>query len=368
MAFRIPTRTVVGPGSVLDLSRIVGHYEAGAAVVVTDEGLSATHIPRTVSGQLETAGFRPLVLTGVSPNPRVPEVDAMAGEARAFRPSLVVAVGGGSVLDAAKGVALLLTNPGSAGDYEGRNRFRRAAAPLVAIPTTCGTGSEVTWVSVLSEPASRRKISIKGDGLFPEWAVVDADLLKTLPAHLVAATGMDAITHAVEAFIGRAANPVSDALAASALALLVGNLEAAVEDVAGNAKAREAVMRASTLAGLAFGNADVGPVHCLSEAIGGRHDLPHGLLNAVLLIPVLEYLGDSAAPRLAQMGKESGVGDVPHALASLGRAVGIPEFPDLSVPEDDFRAIAESAESNGSNPSSPRRMAVDDYLRILSSF
>jgi alcohol dehydrogenase class IV len=318
-----------------------------------------------VCGFLESAGFRPRLLLDVSPNPRVADVDRMAETARALRPSIVVAVGGGSVLDAGKGVALLVANPGSCADYEGSNKFARPAAPLIAIPTTCGTGSEVTWVSVLSHADQRRKISVKGDGLFPDWAIVDSDLLKTLPSSLVATTGMDAATHAIEAFIGRASNPASDALAASAVRLISEHIQGAVLDIAGNDADRDGVMRASTLAGMSFGNADVGGVHCLSEAIGGRHDLPHGLLNAVLLVPVLRYHGEAAASRLALLGRLSGVGDVVRRMEALCATVNIPEFSGLGIPEDDFAAIAAAAEANGSNGSNPRDMAVVDYLAIL---
>ncbi|MFT5144968.1 MAG: alcohol dehydrogenase [Rhodothermales bacterium] len=355
----------MGPGSLAELTHIAGNYDAGLALVITDPGVSTTDIPMRVCGFLETAGFRPMVLLDVAPNPRVADVDRMAESARPERPSIVVAVGGGSVLDAGKGVALLLTNPGSCADYEGRDKFGRPAAPLIAIPTTCGTGSEVTWVSVLSHTEQRRKISVKGDGLFPDWAIVDSDLLKTLPAHLVASTGMDAATHAIEAFVGKAANPASDELAAAALRLICGHIEGAVSDIEGNHEDRDAVMRGSTLAGMAFGNADVGGVHCLSEAIGGRHDLPHGLLNAALLVPVLRYHGEAAAARLLEIGRLSGIDDVLARLEALCAAVGIPAFGALGVPEDDFASIAAEAEANGSNASNPRVMRAVDYLTVL---
>lgn len=367
LAFRLPTRTLLGPGSLRQLPEVLGHYDAGTAVVVTDPGVYQTGLVDRVSGLIETAGFRPWVLDQVAPNPRVSDVDAMADSCRRQPISVVVAVGGGSVLDAAKGVALLLTNPGHIATYVGKNRFRSPAAPLIAIPTTCGTGSEVTWVSVLSDTAARRKISVKGDGLFPEWAVVDSDVLKTLPAKLVASTGMDTATHAIEAFVGRAANPVSDELAASAWRLVSMHLVDAVTDIGKKDDARDGIMRASTLAGMAFGNADVGGVHCLSEAIGGRHDLPHGLLNAVLLAPVLRYHGDAASDRLEDLGRLSGTGDVLRRIDALIGAVQLPAFGSLGVPPGDFAAIAAEAEANGSNGSNPREMDAGDYLQILRS-
>ena len=142
--------------------------------------------------------------------------------------------------DAAKAAAMLLPNGGSCRDYEGKNRFTRAPLPFVAIPTTCGTGSEVTWVAVITDPDRSWKMSLKGDGMFPDWALVDADLIATLPASLVAWTGLDALTHALEATTCRAANPASDALAEKAISLLLRYLRRAVADVAGDAEAREA--------------------------------------------------------------------------------------------------------------------------------
>ncbi len=366
MAFRLPTRTIVGPGSLKQLGTVLGDYEAGTALVVTDPGLGKTDLPRRVCGFIETAGFRPWVLDEVKPNPRVADVDAMAAQVRGHAVQVVVAVGGGSVLDAAKGVALLLTNPGSIRDYEGRNQFHTPAAPVVAIPTTCGTGSEVTWVSVLTDSRQRRKISVKGDGLFPEWAIVDSDVLISLPADLVAATGMDAMTHAIEAFIGRASNPVSDELAISAVTLLLEHLGAAAADIGANAAARDAVMRASTIAGMSFGNADVGPVHCLSESIGGRHDLPHGLLNAVLLLPVLEYYGDDVETRLSELGSRCGRPDLRMAIRKLTVQLGLPAFGRLGIDVQDFEAIARAAEANGSNSSAPRPMTSQDYFDLLN--
>lgn len=367
MTWRLPTRVIVGPGSLRQLPIVLGDYEAGTALVITDPGLGTTDLPRRVCGLIETAGFRPWVLDEVKPNPRVSDVDGMANQAKGQGVQVVVAVGGGSVLDAAKGVALLLTNPGSIRDYEGKNQFRTPAAPVVAIPTTCGTGSEVTWVSVLTDAEQRRKISVKGDGLFPEWAVVDSDVLMSLPAGLVAATGMDAMTHAIEAFIGKASNPVSDELAIGAVTLLLEHLGAASADIVGNSEAREAVMRASTIAGMSFGNADVGPVHCLSESIGGRHDLPHGLLNAVLLLPVLEYYGDAAEARLQMLGHRCGEQDLCRAIGTLVSELGLPSFSALGVDAQDFEAIARSAEANGSNPSAPRTMSSGDYFNLLNA-
>jgi alcohol dehydrogenase len=231
----------------------------------------------------------------------------------------------------------------------------------------------VTWVSVLTVEERQAKISVKGETMFPDWALVDADLLRTLPGRLVAWTGADALTHAVEATTCRLANPVSDALAEKAVSLLLRYLRRAAADIAGDGEAREAVMRASTLAGLAFGNADVAAVHCLSETLGGRWNLPHGLANAVLLAPVTRYNLAACADKLATLetalppGSGSGAEGVLGAIEDLVRDLGIPSFRDLRVPAEDHPWIAERAARNGSNPSNPREMGPEQYLEVLGS-
>jgi alcohol dehydrogenase len=211
-----------------------------------------------------------------------------------------------------------------------------------------------------------------------------ADFLSTLPARFVAWTGLDALTHAVEATVGRAANPVSDALAEAAIGLLAGHLERAVADP-DDATARAQTMRAATLAGLAFGNADVAGVHCLSESLGGLYDVPHGLANALLLVPVLRHLRPSVDRRLAELlpllgeeGGEEGGGEgggdatarADEALERVARlvaALDLPPFADFRVPAEDHPRIAALAVSNGSNPSNPRPMDETDYRAVLAA-
>jgi len=237
------------------------------------------------------------------------------------------------------------------------------------VPTTCGTGSEVTWVAVLTDGERRTKISVKGTQMFPDLALVDGDVLSGLPPHLIASTGLDAVTHALEATTGSRRNPVSDALAEKSLALSFAFLARAVRDPRGDGEAREGVMRASTLAGLAFGNADVAAVHCLSESLGGLYDVPHGLANALLLAPVLRAHGDHVARRLEELAPLScpagGARPFLDQLEELIGGLGLPGREALGIVPGEERSIAERAAANGSNPSNPRPMGVDEYLEIL---
>ncbi len=381
IGFRLPTHVQIAPGALGQLTTVLQQMDgARAALLLVDPGLSATPWPAAATEAVRTSGITVETFDAIEPNPRTTTAEAAADRARAAGPGcVVVGLGGGSALDAAKAAAMLATNTGPASSFVGHNRFQHDPLPFIAIPTTCGTGSEVTWVSVLSDATARTKISLKGDGMFPTQALVDADLLRTLPAHLVAATGVDALTHALEATTGRVANDVSDALAETAIRLLFQYLPRAVADIGGDDEARAAVMRASTLAGIAFGNADVAAVHCLSEALGGLYDVPHGLTNAILLAPVLRFNQPFVDGRLASLldvvePAHGGGGTVAERAAffldrldALLTAIGIPSFGVLGVPSDGFPVVATSAEANGSNASNARLMTANDYATILQS-
>lgn len=376
MPFRVPTQVTLSPGCLRDLPAAVASLNPGSVLLALDPGLAATPWPDRARAILHEKGFSISIFDRIEPNPRAATVEAMAEAARAAGAAVIVGLGGGSVLDAAKAAAMLATNSGRLADFEGRNRFCHPALPFIAIPTTCGTGSEVTWVSVITVPERRAKISVKGDGMFPRAALVDPDLLTSLPSSLVAWTGIDALTHALEAVTGRLANPASDALAGRAIELLCRFLRRAVADIAGDSEAREAVMTASTLAGLAFGNADVAAVHCLSETLGGLYDVPHGLANAVLLVPVLRSHGAAIEAKLAELerpvtGGETEApaavraGRVLDALEALVEGLRVPRFATFGAPPADFPDIARRAVANGSNASNPRAMGEEEYLAIL---
>ncbi len=379
--FRAPTRLVMAPGALAQLPEIVAGYFSdqppGRVVLVTDPGIEETGIPEHVWQALAEIDVEAITFDDVEPNPRAATVDRLAAWSKEEGASLVIGLGGGSVLDAAKAAAMVMANGDApVAGYEGRDRYAEKPLPFIAIPTTCGTGSEVTWVSVLTVEERHAKISVKGETMFPDWAIVDADLLRTLPGRLVAWTGADALTHAVEAVLCTVANPVSDALATAAVALLLRYLRRAAARIDKDAEAREAVMRASTLAGLAFGNADVGAVHCLSETLGGRFDLPHGLANAVLLAPVVRSHLPACAERLATLeaalppgsgNRGQGAEGVLQEIDELVRDLGIPRFRDLGIPAEAHPWIAERAAQNGSNPSNPRAMGPAEYLELLAS-
>ena len=371
MLYHMPTRIIFGPGAISGLSGVVkDKLRSSRPLLVTDRGVvQAGIVERTLSGLQVIPTF-----DGVEPNPRHTTVDRGGEVARKIKPDLIIGLGGGSVLDAAKAVALLATNPGRIEEYEGRERYKNAPLPVLAVPTTCGTGSEVTWVSVITHTERRFKMSIKGPLMYPEVALVDPDLLQTLPPALIASTGLDALTHAIEAYTSKPASYLTDVLASEALRLIFRHLPAAHQDIGHNSEAREGLMLGSLLAGMAFGNSDVGAVHCLAESIGSLYDTPHGVANAVFLPYVMEfnlpdardkYAAVAAAIGLEPSDKNEAAGALIRKIKDLSRSLSIPFFQDLGIPECDFVAIAQKSFENNSNPSNPREASAEDYLAIL---
>jgi len=372
MEFHLPTKVIFGPGVLSRLKEVVkDEFKASKILLVTDRGIMDAGIGSQVLSQ-----FKGIPLfDGIEPNPKSPTVNRGGELARKIKPDLVIGLGGGSSLDAAKAIALLATNRGNIEDYEGKGKYKAPPLPVLAIPTTCGTGSEVTWVSVVTHTKRLFKMSIKGPHMFPSVALVDPDLLVSLPSPLFASTGMDALTHAIEAFTVRKATCFSDIFARYALKLIFGSIKEACENIKDNGEAREKMMLGSTLAGIAFGNSDVGAVHCLAEAVGGLYDLAHGVLNSVFLPFVMEFNLPAAKGKYAEIAELMGIKQKDKHLASqeliqkikdLSRSLNIPSFKDLSLKENQFPVIARKAFQNNSNPSNPRETKFEDYLEILS--
>lgn len=373
MQFQNPTRVVFCSGSIAQLGKIVHEdLQAKNPFLVTDRGVEEAGIPRSVISQLP--GIQ--VFNTIEQNPKHLTVDRGGEIVRQSRPDLIVGLGGGSVLDAAKAIALLATNPGNIEDYEGRGKYKIPPLPVLAIPTTCGTASEVTWVSVITHTERKFKMSIKGPLMFPAVALVDPDLLITLPPALVASTGMDALTHAVEAYTVKPASFMTDIFARESLFHIFGSIEAAYRDIKTNSEAREGLMKGSMLAGFAFGNSDVGAVHCLAESIGALYDIAHGVANAILLPYVMEYNLPVSTKKFAEIARIVGIDteDDGEAARSLIRKVkdlsctlNIPSFKELGINENDFPEIAQKSFENNSNPSNPREVLPQDYMDILST-
>ncbi|MEE4363327.1 MAG: iron-containing alcohol dehydrogenase [Desulfotignum sp.] len=369
MQYHMPARLYFGPGEIQQVSTVI---EAENPVLVTDKGVAEAGLLEPV---LDRLGKIPVFDT-IEANPKSDTINKIAAELRRHKPDLVIGLGGGSPLDAGKALALLATNPGDIQDYEGKEKYAVDPLPFAAIPTTCGTGSEVTWVSVITDVERKFKMSIKGPKLYPAVSIVDPDLILTLPKPMIAATGMDALTHAVEAYLAKPATLITDTHAVKAVGLILGSIEKAFADIQANARHRENLMYGSMVAGLAFGNADVTAVHCISESIGALYDIPHGVANAMFLPHVLDYNLPACTRKMAALARTTGIDAASDDQAAkmfiqkikdLSKALEIPAFQDLNIGSDQFQLIADMSFKNNSNASNPRDLGPADYRNILEA-
>jgi alcohol dehydrogenase len=372
MRFQVPTKVYFGPGKITQLKNIVeAELQATRPFLVTDKGIRESGIAEKVTFLFPDMP----VFDEIEQNPKHPTIDKAGNLVRELRPDLIIGLGGGSALDAAKAIALLATNPGSIEDFEGLAKYRVPPLPVLAIPTTCGTASEVTWVAVITHTERKFKMSIKGPLMFPAVALVDPDLLTTLPPALVASTGMDALTHAIEGYTVKPASYITDIFARASLKYVFQSIEEAYDDIQGNTKARERIMLGSMLAGFSFGNSDVGAVHCIAESVGSLLDTPHGVANAIFLPYVMEFNLPVSARRFAEISRLAGIQeDDDHEAArmliqkikNLSRKLQIPTAKEVGLEEAHFPEIAQKSFANNSNPSNPREVNVEDYMQILS--
>ncbi len=373
MMFHMPSRLYFGSGEINNLKLIIDDYlKAKNPVLVTDAGIVKSGLLEKILPQLP--GIK--VFDQIEANPKSDTINKIAKEMRALAPDLIIGLGGGSPLDAGKALALLCTNDGNIEDYEGREKYKQDPLPFLAIPTTCGTGSEVTWVSVITDVNRKFKMSIKGPKMYPAVSIVDPDLIQTLPPSIIASTGLDALTHAVEAYLSKPATLITDNHAVKSVQLILGALEEAYTDIKNNHKDRENLMFGSTIAGFAFGNSDVTAVHCISESIGALYDIPHGIANSVFLPHVLAYNMPECYEKMAKLARFSGITEQDDREASkafirmikgLSERLQIPQFKDLNIGKDQFERIADMSFMNNSTPSNPRVLQKKDYLNILEN-
>lgn len=378
--FSIPTQIHFGPGAARQAgplaSRMIAERQPGAApaaLVIVDPGVQAAAWLKDLLASLKAAGVSARLFSEVKPNPREEDVQAAAALLQQEGMGVVIAIGGGSTLDTAKGAALLAAHGGRIGDYAGWGLVPGPVTPLIAIPTTAGSGSEATSWAVITAGDTHAKLAIGDPRLAPAIALVDPNLTLSLPPGLTAATGMDALTHAIEAFLSPLSNPVNDLLALESIRLVAGNIRQAVAD-GQDLAARGAMMLAATLGGVAINHADVAGVHCLSEGMGSLYDAPHGLLNAILLPYLMAYWLEADAEgavceRFSRIAQAFGAPPQPaEAVArvkALIRSLDLPTLPQVGVQRADLPRLAALAEANVSNLSNPLPMAAADYQTIL---
>lgn len=284
----LPNNLVFGVGAVEKVGEKAKELGKSKALVITDKGIVGAGLLERVLTPLEQAGLKAHIFDQIEPNPRDHTVSKAFEFGKKKEVDLIIGLGGGSPVDAAKAVGVLMTNPGTLQDYLRGTAVKNPLPTLIAIPTTAGTGSEVTQFSVVTDTERSFKAGIANPYLIPKVAIVDPSLMESMPPSLTAATGMDALTHAIEAFVSVNAQPFSDAMALHAIRLIGMYLRPAVAN-GSNQEARSQMAVASTLAGMAFSNAGVGLVHAMSHPLGGRFDVPHGVANAILLPLVMRF-------------------------------------------------------------------------------
>lgn len=287
-SFNVVRRIVHGFGSVQSVGAEAKRLGAESVLVITDPGVKNAGILDVLVKALEGAGLRTAVFAEVEPDPKIEVVEASMNTARTVKADVVIGLGGGSSLDIAKATSVLLTNEGPIDKYFGMELVPKPGLPLLLIPTTAGTGSEMTSISVLSDTKNNVKKGIVSEHMFAKTVLLDPELTLGLPPALTATTGMDALVHAIESYTGVQATPFTDVLNHQSITLVANNLRKAFAN-GSNRQAREGMLYASCLSGMAFSNTQNGLIHAIALAIGGRFHLPHGLLTAFICPWVMEY-------------------------------------------------------------------------------
>ncbi|MFP4618441.1 MAG: iron-containing alcohol dehydrogenase [Spirochaetaceae bacterium] len=372
-SFILPTAIRFGRGVIRSLPPEISAEGFKKALIITDAGVSALPLFKDMVEDLHTRGIFVRIYDGVEANPKDRNVRAGAEEAEKMEADCIVAVGGGSPIDCAKAVSVVAVQGGEPRDYEGGAGIETTPLPLYTVPTTAGTGSEITFSSVITDTRENFKFTVKSPLIAPKTAFLDPEATLSMPPALTASTGLDALTHAVEAYTAKNAEPIADAAALYAVELISAYLIPAVKEGA-DIEARTAMLAGSLLAGMAFSHSDVAAVHCLAEALGGIYDAPHGECNAIALPVMMEYNRSFALERYARIASamglsysspEEGAQLAVNKVRSLTTEAGLPSFRSLGVKEEDFEMLAEKSEHNGSNADNPRPMQKEDYLEVL---
>ena len=376
--FYIPCVSLFGPGCSKEVGERAHNLGAKKVLIVTDEGLFKFGVADTIASYLKAANVDYHIFPGAEPNPT--DINVLKG-VQAYNDNqcdFIISLGGGSSHDCAKGIGLVTAGGGNIRDYEGIDKSTVPMTPLIAINTTAGTASEMTRFCIITNTDTHVKMAIVDWSCTPLMAIDDPKLMVAKPAGLTAATGMDALTHAVEAYVSTAANPITDACAEKAITMISQWLSPAVAN-GENIEARDAMSYAQYLAGMAFNNASLGYVHAMAHQLGGFYNLPHGVCNAILLPHVCEFNLIACPDRYAKIAELMGV-DIQHltvneaayaaidAIRELSKAVGIPSgLTELNVKESDLTIMAENAQNDACMLTNPRKANHAQVVEIFKA-
>lgn len=374
--FTVPTRITFKVGAAEGIADEAKALGGTRALVVSEKGVIAAGIVEPILKRLQNAGLEPRMFEGFGPNPK--DFESLEGLklAQEYETDLLIGVGGGSSMDVAKTIGILQTNGGKPLDYSGIGLVKKPLVPLIAVPTTSGTGSEVTFCAVATDTESRVKVNIISPYLAPSVALIDPMLTRTVPPSVTAATGMDAFCHAFESYTCTLANPLTEGLALYAMELVGRYLERAVAD-GDDMEARTKMQFASTIAGVAFTNSDCLAAHCMGESIGGMVDMPHGVACAIFLPYVFAFnmsvdpakhakVGEILGLDLRDSSPEDGARATCEHIARWLKDLGLPRLKDIpGVDPNEFDHAAQGAMENVAAGSQPRQTSLADYKRMF---
>ena len=360
----LPTRNLFGEDSVKETGSLMQSLGGKKTLIVTDAFLAKQGMARMVQDILKDSGVESVVFGGVEPNPKDVNVEAGLKVFRENECDSIISLGGGSSHDCAKGIGIVASNGGNIRDYEGVDKSQKPMCPMVAINTTAGTASEITRFCIITDTSRHVKMAIVDWRVTPQIAINDPKLMVGMPPSLTAATGMDALTHAIEAYVSTNANPLTDAAATMAITMITRYLPKAVAN-GEYMKARDKMAYGQYLAGIAFNNASLGYVHAMAHQLGGLYDLPHGVCNAMLLPIVEEENAKHVPEKFRPIAKVIGldtenktdkecVDFVINKIKLLSEEVGIPKsLKEVGVDNPDFELLAENSMKDacaGANP------------------
>ncbi len=375
--FLVP-ELLFGDGCLGEIGHAALRLGAQRPLLVSDPGVWEAGWSPEAARRLAEVGLDYTLWTGITPNPRDYEIAAGADLYRERECDVIVAVGGGSCIDAAKGVAVVVANGGHILDYEGIDKVTKPMPPLVAAPTTAGTGSDLSQFAIISDVARRVKVTLLGRALVPDISITDPRTLATMPDWLASTTGLDALTHGIESFVSRAGSFLTSGHALRAISLAQRHLPRSVE-YPHDAAARNGMACASMSAGIAFTNAILGATHAISHQLGGALDLPHGLLNALLLPHVVRFNAEEFPDRFrpvatalgadgARMPPADVADSIANAVSTLSTYFGVPQrLRDLDVKAVDLPRYAETALLDACMVTNPRVVTRADVLALLEA-
>lgn len=367
-----------GAGAVQEIPAVVKIRGYAKAFVCTDPDLIKFGVSKKVTDVLEEAGLDYEIFSDLKANPTIENVQNGVAAYKAAEADYIIAVGGGSAIDTAKGIGIIINNPEFADvrSLEGEAPTKQPCVPIIAVPTTSGTAAEVTINYVISDVEKKRKFVCVDPHDIPVVAVIDPNLMATMPKGLTAATGMDALTHAIEGYITKAAWDMTDMFHLKAIEIIAGSLRGAVE---GTPAGREGMALGQYIAGMGFSNVGLGIVHSMAHSLGAVYDTPHGVANAILLPTIMEYNGSCTGTKYKEIAKAMGVSGVEQmsqeeyrkaaveAVQQLSADVGIPGDLKEIVKEEDILFLAESAFADACCPGNPRDTSVEEIIALYKS-